>query len=144
MVRTPSGVVPDPAKKVYCTHWINTGTCGFTQTGCKYLHKLPPRELWHTVGIKEHPQWMLDQDKTRVGTISAVPKPEMDELAKGLEEMKYENRIKRVPAKTRVAPVKRSPSRDSSVEPESETEAQLDAKGGLGASKLAAASKIEA
>jgi hypothetical protein len=143
MARTPSGVVPDPAKKVYCTHWINNGTCGYTQTGCKYLHKLPPRELWHTVGIKEHPQWMLDQDKTRVG-IDSAPHPEMDELAKSLEEMKYENRIKRVPAKPKVVPAKRSPSRAFSDELESEPEAQVDAQSGLDASKFAAASKIEA
>jgi hypothetical protein len=68
----------------------------------------------------------------------------MDELAKGLEEMKYENRIKRVPAKPRVVQAKRSPSRASSDELESEPEAQPDVRSGLDASKFTAANKMEA
>jgi hypothetical protein len=58
----PSGIEPDPAKKVYCTHWIRTGECAFTSVGCKYKHEMPPvdklRELGFTLGT---PKWFQEK-----------------------------------------------------------------------------------
>jgi hypothetical protein len=58
----PSGIEPDPAKKVYCTHWIRTGECAFTAVGCKYKHEMPPgeklRELGFTLGT---PKWFQEK-----------------------------------------------------------------------------------
>ncbi|KAG9556244.1 hypothetical protein KCU77_g6611, partial [Aureobasidium melanogenum] len=36
----PSGIEPDPSKKIYCTYWIQNGQCGFTQQGCMYKHEI--------------------------------------------------------------------------------------------------------
>jgi hypothetical protein len=58
----PSGIEPDPAKKVYCTHWIRTGECAFTSVGCKYKHEMPHveklRELGFTLGT---PKWFQEK-----------------------------------------------------------------------------------
>jgi hypothetical protein len=58
----PSGIEPDPAKKVYCTHWIRTGECAFTAVGCKYKHEMPSveklRELGFTLGT---PKWFQEK-----------------------------------------------------------------------------------
>jgi hypothetical protein len=58
----PSGIEPDPAKKVYCTHWIRTGECAFISVGCKYKHEMPPveklRELGFTLGT---PKWFQEK-----------------------------------------------------------------------------------
>jgi hypothetical protein len=58
----PSGIEPDPAKKVYCTHWIRTGECAFTSVGCKYKHEIPHveklRELGFTLGT---PKWFQEK-----------------------------------------------------------------------------------
>ncbi|KAG9946334.1 hypothetical protein KCU85_g6676, partial [Aureobasidium melanogenum] len=55
----PSGVEPDPSKKIYCTYWIqNQGQCGFTQQGCMYKHEIPEdKETLESIGLKSVPAW---------------------------------------------------------------------------------------
>ncbi|KKY14376.1 putative c-x8-c-x5-c-x3-h type zinc finger protein [Diplodia seriata] len=54
----PSGREPDPAKKEYCTYWIRTGECDFTQQGCLFKHEMPDlRTLREKVGVGAVPHW---------------------------------------------------------------------------------------
>ena len=53
----PSGREPDASKKIYCTHWIRTGQCDYTQQGCLYKHEIPDPETLASIGITKTPQW---------------------------------------------------------------------------------------
>ncbi|KAG9680523.1 hypothetical protein KCU95_g14912, partial [Aureobasidium melanogenum] len=54
----PSGIEPDPSKKIYCTYWIQNGQCGFTQQGCMYKHEIPEdKETLEAIGLKSVPAW---------------------------------------------------------------------------------------
>ncbi|KAG9675456.1 hypothetical protein KCU99_g8691, partial [Aureobasidium melanogenum] len=54
----PSGIEPDPSKKIYCTYWIQNGQCGFTQQGCMYKHEIPEdKETLESIGLKSVPAW---------------------------------------------------------------------------------------
>lgn len=57
----PSGVLPDPRKKVYCTYWIRTGECGYVQQKCKYKHEIPDIRTLHTIGFREVPRWWKEE-----------------------------------------------------------------------------------
>ncbi|OJD29169.1 c-x8-c-x5-c-x3-h type zinc finger protein [Diplodia corticola] len=69
----PSGREPDPAKKEYCTYWIRTGECDFTQQGCLFKHEMPDlRTLREKVGVGAVPHWWqmrcaMAERKKRVG-----------------------------------------------------------------------------
>jgi hypothetical protein len=54
---SPSGIQPDPSKKEYCSHWIQTGECAFTAIGCRYKHEMPPLEKLREIGFKYIPTW---------------------------------------------------------------------------------------
>lgn len=60
----PSGVVPDQERKKYCTHWLRTSTCDYTQQGCMFKHELPPTEAeFEKLGLKpETCRWMLEKE----------------------------------------------------------------------------------
>ncbi|KAI9684975.1 MAG: hypothetical protein M1820_010855, partial [Bogoriella megaspora] len=48
----PSGIIPNPAKKVYCTHWLSRGHCDFAASGCRYKHTFPNSQAeWVTHGF---------------------------------------------------------------------------------------------
>ena len=73
----PSGIVPDPEKKEYCTYWIRTGECDYAQQGCMYKHEMPDDEKLRALGFRKKPQWWQEKDrvvrpsseKTTVGPI---------------------------------------------------------------------------
>lgn len=59
----PSGIIPDGSKKIYCSHWVRTGECDFTQTGCLYKHEMP-RDLktLRGIGLSKVPTWWLQKE----------------------------------------------------------------------------------
>jgi hypothetical protein len=61
----PSGVIPDPKKKVYCSYWIQNGECNYIQTGCLYKHEIPtdPNVL-ATLGFAKVPDWYRKHHQT--------------------------------------------------------------------------------
>ncbi|KAL9013881.1 MAG: hypothetical protein Q9173_001458 [Seirophora scorigena] len=48
-----------PGKKVYCSHWIRTGECDFTQQGCIYKHEMPDDDTLKAIGIRTLPHWYV-------------------------------------------------------------------------------------
>lgn len=51
--------------KIYCTHWINTGSCLYGPR-CVYLHVMPEIDLLREVtGLKSYPQWWKDEKATK-------------------------------------------------------------------------------
>jgi hypothetical protein len=112
---TSSGLITEPRRKIYCSHWIKTGTCSFGQTGCKYRHEMPPREYWECVGIKALPQWYTDHLARNQRVVHASEcqeaintddndgdQSEKSGLAKGLENLSFEHRARRVPTKPKM------------------------------------------
>ncbi len=55
-VRIPSGITRRPAKKEYCTYWIQRGECAYVATGCKYKHEMPDLATLRTLGFNSYPQ----------------------------------------------------------------------------------------
>ncbi|RAR01794.1 hypothetical protein DDE82_006268 [Stemphylium lycopersici] len=65
----PSGLEPDPSKKVYCTYWIKKGTCDFMPIGCKYKHEMPDIDQLRQMGISnEIPKWWRDKNTVKPQT----------------------------------------------------------------------------
>jgi hypothetical protein len=54
---TPSGVQPDIDKKEYCSYWIRTGECDYTQQGCRYKHEMPDIQTLNCIGFRDFPLW---------------------------------------------------------------------------------------
>ena len=54
---TPSTLPPDVEKKTYCTYWIRTGECDYTQQGCRYKHEVPDLETLNRIGFRDFPLW---------------------------------------------------------------------------------------
>ncbi|KAK4503859.1 hypothetical protein PRZ48_004774 [Zasmidium cellare] len=77
----PSGIIPDQEKKVYCTHWILHGWCGFAQQGCRYKHEMPDKAKLAEIGIKHVPTWWKEENATfrapgRAATAGPIIPPE--------------------------------------------------------------------
>lgn len=77
----PSGIMPDQEKKVYCTHWILHGWCGFVQQGCRYKHEMPDKAKLVEIGIKHVPTWWKEENATfkmggKAATAGPIVKPE--------------------------------------------------------------------
>jgi hypothetical protein len=64
----PSGIVPDASKKQYCSHWIRTGECDYTQVGCVFKHEMPDPETLRRIGFTKYPHWWLN---TQPSTVAA-------------------------------------------------------------------------
>jgi len=60
----PSGLEPDESLKEYCTYWIRTGECAYTQQGCKYKHEMPPNKstLLKVFGTDVWPKWWIERE----------------------------------------------------------------------------------
>jgi len=60
----PSGLEPDESLKEYCTYWIRTGECAYTQQGCKYKHEMPPDRstLLKIFGTDVWPKWWVERE----------------------------------------------------------------------------------
>lgn len=78
----PSGREPDQGRKRYCTHWIRTGECDYTQQGCLYIHEMPDRSTLEAIGFRSVPRWWQELEAERRGErrtiappIEAMPKP---------------------------------------------------------------------
>ncbi|KAH7135417.1 hypothetical protein B0J11DRAFT_159112 [Dendryphion nanum] len=65
---SPSGIDPDPNKKIYCTHWIRTGECDYLAQGCRYKHEMPAREKLREIGLNEIPRWWREKNMVRTPT----------------------------------------------------------------------------
>jgi hypothetical protein len=57
----PSGIEPDPSKKVFCDHWIRTSECGYMQQGCKYKHEMPTLDKLREIGFTQVPKWWKEK-----------------------------------------------------------------------------------
>ena len=45
-------------KKIWCTYWMATGNCNYTQEGCKFKHEMPKDpEVLRALGFREIPAW---------------------------------------------------------------------------------------
>ncbi len=66
---TPSGNVPDPEKKEFCTYWIRTGECDYAQQGCLYKHEMPDSlDKLQKLGFRQWPYWWRERNvKVRIG-----------------------------------------------------------------------------
>ena len=85
----PSGIEPDPSKKEYCTHWIQTGECSFAAIGCKFKHEMPDIEKLRKLGfVRGIPRWW--KDKTAI-----VPRPPtwMQRRLAGNEDAEYAGEV---------------------------------------------------
>ncbi|EGP91046.1 uncharacterized protein MYCGRDRAFT_106974 [Zymoseptoria tritici IPO323] len=58
----PSGTMPDPDKKEFCTYWILHGDCAFQQQGCRFKHEMPAREKLKEIGIWNVPRWWAERE----------------------------------------------------------------------------------
>ena len=54
---TASGIQPDARKKEYCSYWIRTGECDYTQQGCRYKHEMPDLQVLNSIGFRDYPYW---------------------------------------------------------------------------------------
>lgn len=67
----PSGKIPDTDKKEYCTYWIRTGECDYTQQGCMYKHEMPDRKTLTKIGFRTVPRWW--QERSAIRLLNAKP-----------------------------------------------------------------------
>ena len=58
----PSGKIPDPKKKEYCTYWILHGDCAYVQQGCLYKHEMPSKAKLQEIGIWNIPRWWVERN----------------------------------------------------------------------------------
>lgn len=47
-------------RKLFCSHWLRTGECDFTQQGCNYLHLMPDLDTMELLGMKQYPRWFRE------------------------------------------------------------------------------------
>ncbi|KAF2674615.1 hypothetical protein BT63DRAFT_15626 [Microthyrium microscopicum] len=58
----PSGVLPNPKSKVWCTHYLRHGECDYIQQGCIYKHDMPELAVLKDItGLKTYPQWWQEK-----------------------------------------------------------------------------------
>lgn len=50
-------------QKVYCTHWMRTGECDFTQQGCMFLHSMPDLDTLELLGFRSYPRWFREMPR---------------------------------------------------------------------------------
>ncbi|KAB2109539.1 hypothetical protein AG0111_0g1338 [Alternaria gaisen] len=85
----PSGIEPDPSKKEYCTHWIQTGDCSFAAIGCKFKHEMPGIEKLRELGfVRGIPRWWKEKS-------AIVPRPPtwMQRQLAGNEDAEYAGEV---------------------------------------------------
>jgi hypothetical protein len=74
----PSGNVPDQDKKEYCTYWIRTGGCDYTQQGCLYKHEMPDVDTLKAIGFRGTPRWWIEKNqKVKLGSTKPLRATEM-------------------------------------------------------------------
>ena len=74
----PSGSVPDQDKKEFCTYWIRTGECDYTQQGCLYKHEMPDPDTLKAIGFRGTPKWWIEKNqKVKLGSTKPLRLAEM-------------------------------------------------------------------
>ena len=74
----PSGSVPDQDKKEFCTYWIRTGECDYTQQGCLYKHEMPDVDTLKAIGFRGTPKWWIEKNqKVKLGSLNPLRLAEM-------------------------------------------------------------------
>lgn len=67
--------------KVYCSYWIRSGECDYTQQGCRYKHEMPDKATLASIGFRTVPRWWQEKIAIQLGqsaipTVGQVMKPE--------------------------------------------------------------------
>lgn len=58
--------------KVYCSYWIRSGECDYTQQGCRYKHEMPDKATLASIGFRTVPRWWQKKVAIQLGQ-SAIP-----------------------------------------------------------------------
>ncbi|KAF2196782.1 hypothetical protein GQ43DRAFT_435709 [Delitschia confertaspora ATCC 74209] len=68
----PSGVIPDPKRKEYCTYWIQTGDCAYMSQGCMYKHEMPDLKKLREIGFHQIPKWWKEKCAVRLMPVGSL------------------------------------------------------------------------
>jgi hypothetical protein len=82
--RTPSSSPKSSSEqkdKIYCSYWIRSGECDYTQQGCRYKHEMPDKATLASIGFRTVPRWWQEKVAIQLGqsaipTVGPVMKPE--------------------------------------------------------------------
>ena len=58
--------------KIYCSYWIRSGECDYTQQGCRYKHEMPDKQTLASIGFRTVPRWWQEKIAIQLGQ-SAIP-----------------------------------------------------------------------
>ena len=58
--------------KIYCSYWIRSGECDYTQQGCRYKHEMPDKRTLASIGFRTVPRWWQERVAIQLGQ-SAIP-----------------------------------------------------------------------
>ncbi|KAM0700520.1 hypothetical protein Q7P35_012241 [Cladosporium inversicolor] len=58
--------------KIYCSYWIRSGECDYTQQGCRYKHEMPDKATLASIGFRTVPRWWQEKVAVQLGQ-SAIP-----------------------------------------------------------------------
>ncbi|GAB7331240.1 hypothetical protein MBLNU13_g02702t1 [Cladosporium sp. NU13] len=58
--------------KIYCSYWIRSGECDYTQQGCRYKHEMPDKATLANIGFRTVPRWWQEKVAIQLGQ-SAIP-----------------------------------------------------------------------
>lgn len=73
--RTPSSSPKsshEQKDKIYCSYWIRSGECDYTQQGCRYKHEMPDKATLASIGFRTVPRWWQEKVAIQLGQ-SAIP-----------------------------------------------------------------------
>jgi len=59
-------------RKIYCSHWLRTGECDFTQQGCEFLHVMPDPETLKRLQYRTYPRWYCEKMNIPVDAAALV------------------------------------------------------------------------
>jgi hypothetical protein len=62
----------EQSDKIYCSYWIRSGECDYTQQGCRYKHEMPDRQTLASIGFRTVPRWWQEKVAIQFGQ-SAIP-----------------------------------------------------------------------
>ncbi|KAF2458781.1 hypothetical protein BDY21DRAFT_420731 [Lineolata rhizophorae] len=120
---------PDPEKKEYCTYWIRTGECDYTQQGCLYKHEMPDKATLARIGFRGVPRWWAEKHAVRMRPI--LSENRTDEGARSSGATMSWRRLTTTPDALRQAPGKvlakednNTTSGEESSEKESDSESE--------------------
>jgi len=91
----PSGAQADQDKKEYCTYWIRTGECDYTQQGCLYKHEMPDKATLEKIGFRTMPRWWAEkQAAVKIGGVGGGEKMVVGPLVKSEVWLKRKPKLK--------------------------------------------------